>query len=197
MTSSQAALDALRPHLPPPEQVFQAWQRGFESARLLFKPIGPSNEADWQALHLDKAVTQYVYGPDMTVADCWRDLAFAIGHAQLRGFSMWAVYTLAEEQFIGRVGPWMPEGWPGLEVGWAIGSEFQGKGYGSEAAEAALDWTAQNIPGAACAIHSLHPENAQSLALAKRIGAQFLGDADISGDPHQIWVSDLSRRRSA
>lgn len=167
------------------------WLQGLETDRLRLVPPGLDLVDAWQALHTDPQVTRYIYGPPLTPTDSWRDLAFCIGHAQLRGFSMWAIVHRDSGDFLGRVGPWMPEGWPGLEIGWALDPRFQGQGYATEAARAALTWTARYLPAAATAIHSLHPENTPSQSLAQRLGAQRLGDAMISEEAYQIWVSAL------
>ena len=42
--------------------------------------------------------------------------------------------------WVGRLGPWTPDGWPGSEVGWGLHPDAQGKGYGLEGATAAIDY---------------------------------------------------------
>lgn len=189
------ALTALSPVLPDPHALITQWRAGIQTDRLILRAPTPGDAEAWAALHADPKVTQHIYAAAMTPEDSWRDLAFTLGHAAMRGFSMWAIETREDGRFIGRVGPWMPQGWPGLEIGWALRPDAQGKGYATLAAKAALTWTARNMPGAAAAIHSLHPSNARSQALVKRLGAQCLGDAHIAGDAYKIWVSDLSAWR--
>lgn len=178
--------------LPDPETLWASWYSGIETPRLFLRPLNRSLVADWLALHRDPDVARFVVGPPLSDADCWRDLAFAIGHALLRGFSMWAVYEKRSGRFLGRVGPWMPEGWPGLEIGWALGPDARGKGYGIESVRAALAWSADHL-NVATAIHSIHPDNAASKKLAQTLGAQLLGTADVSGELHEVWVSKLTR----
>jgi RimJ/RimL family protein N-acetyltransferase len=55
-------------------------------------------------------------GQPMTRADAWRSLAIQIGHWQLRGFGMFAVIERATNDFVGRIGPLQPEGWPDLKL---------------------------------------------------------------------------------
>ncbi|MGO4333335.1 GNAT family N-acetyltransferase [Labrys sp. KB_33_2] len=43
-------------------------------------------------------------------------------------------------QWVGRVGPWQPEGWPGTEIGWALYRSHWGKGYATEAAARCVTW---------------------------------------------------------
>ena len=58
----------------------------------------------------------------------------------LQGFSMFSVIEKASGDWIGRLGPWAPEGWPGTEVGWGIVRSAWGKGYATEGAAATIDW---------------------------------------------------------
>jgi RimJ/RimL family protein N-acetyltransferase len=62
--------------------------------------------------------------------EAWQSFAGQVGHWQLRGFGMFVVFERATGAFVGRVGPWFPEGWPGLEVGWSLISDYWGRGYG-------------------------------------------------------------------
>ena len=52
----------------------------------------------------------------------------------VRGFGEFAVEEKASGKFAGLIGPWFPEGWPEQEIGWIVLPEFQGQGYGREAA---------------------------------------------------------------
>jgi hypothetical protein len=66
----------------------------------------------------------------------------------LDGFAMLAVIEKVSGRWIGRVGPWWPEGWSGSEIGWAF---------------TALGWTQ--------IIHSISPDNVRSQAVARKLGA--------------------------
>src|SRR6056297_904919 len=69
----------------------------------------------------------------------WRHIAMMLGHWQIRGYGLFAVEDRRDGTFLGRVGFIHPEGWPGFAIGWLIGPEYAGRGYATEAAEAALD----------------------------------------------------------
>src|ERR1700744_5384564 len=71
----------------------------------------------------------------------WRNAAIMAGHWALYGIGMFAGEERGTGRHAGRVGPWMPPGWPGFEVDWGIASDFRGKGYAVEAASAAIDWS--------------------------------------------------------
>jgi RimJ/RimL family protein N-acetyltransferase len=70
--------------------------------------------------------------------EAWQSFAGQVGHWQLRGFGMFNVFERGSGEFVGRIGPWHPEGWPGLEVGWSLLSAYWGRGYATEAASVAV-----------------------------------------------------------
>ena len=45
--------------------------------------------------------------------ECWRGMALFIGHWHLRGYGWWAVEDRRSGEFLGRIGLYNPEGWPG------------------------------------------------------------------------------------
>ena len=46
------------------------------------------------------------------------------GSWALNGFGMFSVIEKASGLWLGRIGPWRPDGWPGNEVGWGLVSEY-------------------------------------------------------------------------
>ncbi|MGD1957105.1 MAG: GNAT family N-acetyltransferase [Sphingomonadales bacterium] len=181
--------------MPPSANVGGAWEKGAKSERLILRPLQERDIAPWIALHTDPETTRHTGLNDMTPADAWRDLAFVMGHAQLRGFSMWAIVDRHDGTFLGRVGPWMPDGWPGLEVGWALTAAARGRGIAFEAADLALNWCAAHLAGVRLVVHSIMPNNAASKALVEKLGALLLGQANIGEAVHDSWGSDLDARR--
>ena len=47
----------------------------------------------------------------------WRSLCTAAGAWTVRGFSMFSVIEQASGRWVGRLGPWQPEDWPGTAIG--------------------------------------------------------------------------------
>lgn len=112
----------------------------------------------------------FVGGPK-TAEDAWRMLATELGHWHLRGFGRWAVEETESGRFVGLVGPWYPEGWPEPEIGWDLMAGFEGRGYATEAARAALSW-AFDARGWETAVSLISPENVASKGVAQRLGAR-------------------------
>jgi RimJ/RimL family protein N-acetyltransferase len=90
----------------------------------------------------DPDVMRYIAGDGKGLSRfaAWQSFPGQVGHWRLRGFGMFCVVERASGTFVGRVGPWQPEGWPDFEIGWSLRSEFWGKGYASEAAKACLKY---------------------------------------------------------
>lgn len=137
-------------------------------------------------------------------AEAWRSLAVMAGSWGLRGYGFFTVLERESGEFVGRVGPWSPgDDWPATEVGWTLCREHWGKGYATEAAEAAMDWTVQNLPWDEIH-HCIRPENAASIRVAERLGARvmrsvdglpgadYAGNIDIYGQTRDEW---LAKRR--
>jgi RimJ/RimL family protein N-acetyltransferase len=104
--------------------------------------------------------------------EAWRQIAIFIGHWQLRGYGLWAVERRDDQRFIGRVGLWQPEGWPGLENGWMLDRAHWGHGYATEAGAAAEEfaWTTLKAPEL---ISLIQPENNASRHVAERLGMEI------------------------
>jgi len=104
------------------------------------------------------------------------------------------VVDRATGQWVGRVGPMKPEGWPGTEVAWSLGAAFHGKGYATEAATAAIDWAFEYL-GWTEVIHTIHPDNVPSQAVAARLGSVNLRQAPMPS-PIDIWGQSREQWRA-
>jgi RimJ/RimL family protein N-acetyltransferase len=116
-------------------------------------------------------------------------MASIAGSFALLGFGMFSVIEKASGDWIGRVGPWMPEGWPGTEVGWGLARHTWGKGYATEAAAAAIDWAFETL-GWREVIHCIHPDNTPSQKVAQRLGSRILREGKLPAPltmPIEIW----------
>lgn len=142
-----------------------------ETERLVLRGWHEADFEGYAAMMADPAVARWTTldGKPLDRAGAWRNMATIIGHWALRGYGMFVVEDKASGRFAGRVGPWRPEGWPALEIGWAIATPFQRRGYGTEAARAALRYMFDHL-GEDRIVSVIHPDNAPSAALARAIG---------------------------
>jgi RimJ/RimL family protein N-acetyltransferase len=106
------------------------------------------------------------------------------------GCAMFCVVEKSSGRWIGRLGPWVPDGWPGTEVGWGLVREAWGKGYATEGAAASIDWAFDRL-GWSDVIHCIDPDNAPSQAVARRLGSRNRGPgllpAPFEAAPIDLW----------
>jgi RimJ/RimL family protein N-acetyltransferase len=112
-----------------------------------------------------------------------------IGHWYLRGFGVWALEEKATGKLVGRSGFLHPVGWPDFELGWTLARAAWGKGYATEAAEAALKhaFTVMQRP---YVISLIRPDNVRSQQVATRIGETLAGECQLLGSVAQIHRID-------
>ncbi|MDE2465338.1 MAG: GNAT family N-acetyltransferase [Alphaproteobacteria bacterium] len=139
---------------------------------ILRAPVAEDFEA-YAAMMADPHTARFI-GGQMAHAAAWRSFATIVGHWQLRGFGMFSVLDRHSGAWLGRVGPWQPEDWPGQEVGWGLIAAAQGQGFAYEAAVACLDYVFDTL-GWRDVIHCIAAENAPSIALATRLGSRWRG----------------------
>jgi len=136
----------------------------------------------------DELAARFIGGV-MPRAVCWRQLMTMIGAWHSQGFAMFSVIEKETRRWIGRVGPWQPEGWPGTEIGWAIARDRWGSGYAVEAAIEAANWAFETL-GWVHIIHSIAPDNLASQRVAQKLGSRNLGPGQLP-PPYQNDAVDL------
>lgn len=166
--------------------------------RLVLRPFLPEDFEPWVAFHADPETMRYLGGVQ-TRAVAWRGLCAMAGAWSIRGFSMFSLAERDTGRWVGRVGPWQPEGWPGTEIGWGIARAFAGRGYAHEAAVAAIDFAFDTL-GWAEVIHTIAPDNAASIALARKLGAANRGPTTLPSPMEQMpvdkWAQDATAWRA-
>jgi RimJ/RimL family protein N-acetyltransferase len=165
-----------------------------ETERLILRPWRGADIAPNTAMLSDPDSARFITADRKPVTDAlngWRNAAIMAGHWALYGAGMFVVEEKSSGLFTGRVGPWFPPSWPGFEVGWGIAKEFRGKGYAVEAARAAIDWAFANFE-IEQVVHSIDPSNLASQAVARRLGADKHGQAEVFGHVVDVWVTGRS-----
>jgi RimJ/RimL family protein N-acetyltransferase len=168
-----------------------------ETARLLLRPTLGEDFEPWAAFSADEEASRFLGGPQPREA-AWRMMCTMAGSWVVRGFGMFSVIEKESGRWVGRLGPWQPEGWPGTEVGWGVAREFWGRGYATEGATAAIDWAFDHL-GWTEVIHCIDPGNVNSQAVARRLGSSLLRHAmlpppisesvDVWGQSREQWRS--------
>ncbi len=123
----------------------------------------------------DPIVTRFIGGRPYTPEEVWQRLQRYAGSWVLLGHGFWAIEDKATGKLIGEIGimdakrDMDPPFGEDRELGWALLPEAHGKGYASEALQAALDWEAR-VLGAPCVVAMIDPDNVASIKLAEKFG---------------------------
>jgi len=162
-----------------------------ESERLILRQWRAADVAPYTTMLADPGTARFITVDGKPVDDAmvgWRHTVVMAGHWALHGAGMFAVEEKSTGDFVGRVGPWFPPGWPEFEIGWGIARQAQRKGYALEAARAAIDWAFATF-ALDRIIHCIDRENVASQAVARRLGAEKHGQFELFGHPADMWVT--------
>ncbi len=169
-----------------------------ETERLLLRVPQAGDFDAYAAMNADEEAMRFI-GGRMPRAAAWRKFLVMPGAWAIQGFAMFSVIEKDSGRWLGQLGPWQPEGWPGTEVGWAFIRSAWGKGFATEAGIAAVDWAFEHL-GWTEVIHSINPGNHASQALAQRLGSSNLGPgklpAPFENEPIDIWGQSREQWRA-
>ena len=165
-----------------------------QTDRLILRMFRHDDFEEYAALFSNPEIVQYLgNGKTLSRVVAWRSLAALIGHWQLRGYGTWAVEARDSQAFIGRIGFFDAEGWPGFELGWVLKPAYWGRGYATEGAQAALAY-AFNELGKNRVISLIHPENIRSIRVAERLGERCEGETETFGEPTLIYAVNREKQ---
>lgn len=157
-----------------------------ETERLVLRQFRDSDLEAYVAMTGDPEVMRYLGSGPLNRSEAWRNMAMILGHWQLRGFGFWAVEEKQSGEMLGRVGCWRPEGWPGLEVGWALRRAYWGRGYATEAARTSLEFAFEALQERHV-ISMIHGDNLPSKRVARRLGMRLEGRTEIFDIPVEVY----------
>lgn len=170
-----------------------------ETDRLILRPTRAEDFEGWATLMGDEESSRYIGGPQPRTT-AWRGFLCMAGAWAIQGFGMFSVIEKSSGRWIGRLGPWRPEGWPGTEVGWGLLRDAWGKGYASEGSAAAIDWAFDHLDWTEV-VHCIDPDNHASQAVARRLGSTILKRVEMPfpGEVADLWGQsrDAWKRRRA
>jgi RimJ/RimL family protein N-acetyltransferase len=160
-----------------------------ETPRLILRPPIAEDFDGFCEFHADEQTMKYLGGV-VSKPEVWRRLRVVAGGWHLDGFHFFSVIEKSSSSWIGRIGPLYPFGWPEREVGWGLLSRFWGQGYAKEAAAICMDYVFDALDWERV-IHTIHPENTASSAIAQSLGSYNQGPgrlpAPFADVPIEIW----------
>ena len=162
--------------------------------RLLLRQWQASDVEPYGRMLADPATARFIVpnGKPVPPEHAWDHAAVMAGHWAIHGIGMFVLEDRATGDFLGRVGPWYPPGWFGMEIGWGVVPEARGKGIALEAAVAATRWAFEHS-SVDEVIHCIDDENEGSKKVARRVGAQPREPITLFGRPAIKWISTRER----
>jgi len=149
--------------------------REVETERLVLRVPTLGDFEDSAAMWSKESVVRYVGGKAHTREESWQRLLRHVGHWQLLGFGFWVAREKTSGKYVGEVGlgDFRRDMTPGFgdapEVGWVLVPRAHGKGYATEAAQAAIGWMERRHRPARL-VCMVEPENSASLRVASKCG---------------------------
>ena len=165
-----------------------------ETDRLILRAPAPEDFPDYVRFCADEETMRFIGGV-MSPAVAWRSWCVLAGSWTIRGFSMLSVIEKSTGRWVGRMGPWQPEGWPGTEVAWGLSREARGQGYATEGAAACVDYAFETL-GWDEVIHTIEAANTASQNVARRVGSTLLRSGRLP-DPYDLEVDVWGQSREA
>ena len=146
-----------------------------ETQRLVLRHLLPNDLDNLFVLYRDPEIRQYFPEGTLTLEETQEELEwFLNGHPRHPELGLWATIEKETGQFIGRCGllPWTIDGRFEVEVAYLIAKTHWGQGFGSEAAQAILDYgfNTLHLPRLICLIDE---QNTASIRVAQKIGMTF------------------------
>lgn len=165
-----------------------------ETERLICHRPSATASVDYHRLFTEPEVERWLRPPPMKrfeTADFDRLLARDRSHWQTHGFGPWSLIDRESEEFVGRGGiNWTRvQGKDMVELPWAVRYRFQGKGYATEAATAALE--SARKAGLDRVVSLALVENLASRRVMEKIGMDYWGDVSRAGLNHACYVLEL------
>lgn len=150
---------------------------GIETGRLLLRDWKVGDLDPYARMCADPAVMRWIgSGQTKTPDQCAEAIRQFEDHWSRLGFGLFAVEVKGNRNFIGFAGlatpEFLPEVLPAVEIGWRLARNAWGRGYGTEAARACMEFGFKDVGLAE--IVSIHQiGNDASERIMKKIGMQF------------------------
>lgn len=162
-----------------------------ETKRLLLREFRDQDLNRCVEMCSKKLFMQYLGdGKILSREETWKSMSSILGHWHLRGYGIWAVEIKSNNSLIGHAGLLNPEGWPGIEVCWALSPEYWGNGYATEAAKEIISWAFSNLKTDSL-ISLIYPNNSASIKVSNRIGQKF--QKEIQFFDNTVYMYSINR----
>jgi len=157
-----------------------------ETERLILRFVRLEDWKDIHEYYSDIECTKYTTRRPLNENESWQKMAALAGHWQLRKYGSYALEEKKLKRVIGLAGLDYPNDWPEPEIQWGLVRKFWSMGYAKEAAKAVKEMAGKYLPELSL-ISVIHPENQNSINLAKSLGANFEKEYYFRDDTWNIY----------
>ncbi len=163
-----------------------------ETARLILRAHKLEDFDSSFAMWSDPLTTRFIGGQPSTREAAQSRVINYLVHWKLMSFGYWAILEKGSNSFVGELGfaDFRRDTQPPIlgipEVGWVLTPAMQGKGYATEAAQAAHEWADEflGVPKTVCLID---PAHAASIRLAEKFGYKEYARSTFKGLPMTMF----------
>lgn len=151
-----------------------------QTERLILRTWADEDAEAYFEINQDPKVIEFLKGP-LNKQQVQDFIEYVRRHDEQYGYTTWAVELKETSRLMGFIGlnyvDWPAHFTPAVEIGWRLGSQYWGKGYATEGAQAVLDYgfkqcNLQEIVSFAV------PANVRSIRVMEKIGLK----RDMQGD---------------
>ncbi len=163
-------------------------ENSVETDRLLLIPCEHAHAAALNSINSLPEVMKFLGGKAESLEDTERFIERVIERWKQHGCSWWTIFEKATEDSIGGATlQYLPGDSKGrLEVGWRLAPSAQGKGFATEAGQAAIAFGRRNFAGQQI-VAVAHPENSASHRVMERLGMKRIGIEEHYGEDCVVY----------
>jgi RimJ/RimL family protein N-acetyltransferase len=157
-----------------------------ESDRVTLSPLAVGDAEQMAVVLADPELYTFTGGTPPTVDELrarYRRQVVGCSPDGTQLWRNWIVRPAGTEEPVGFVQATVAGDGSSADIAWVIGSPWQGRGYATAAAAAMVDWLCRR--GVERFSASIHPDNAASNAVARRLGLRPTDEFD---DGERVWI---------
>lgn len=163
-----------------------------ETERLRLRAAKMRDFDGFAAMWADEETVRFIGGTVRTRSESWIRFIGLPGMWPLMGYGYWIFADRVTDRFVGAGGlSWFDRGLPLLdgvpEAGWAFAADTWGKGYASEAMNAALRW-ADTVLAASEVRCIINPGHGASERVAAKLGFALVGAEQLGDEPINVYA---------
>jgi [ribosomal protein S5]-alanine N-acetyltransferase len=156
--------------------------------RLELRVFEPSDLDALHAVNGDPEVTRFMK-PYPTVEHTRRALDVHVREARAGRPAFWAVIERSSGDLIGDAGVGLVDGiGPEFELGYALGTQWWGRGYATEAARAVRDYALGELALPEM-LALVRPDNMASIKIVEKLGMERVGTRSSDGAVHVVYAA--------